>query len=598
MSRRIINVGSAPLAGDGESIRDALIKTNDNFEEVYSNIESIVIPDVSNFITADDIPFIPTDVSDLTDTEGLLGQGGTNSPIQPYLELTNNPFIIQPVILGEPIEFIRTAEGLETDAIDEGLTLARGSNGALYNSAAEIAYDRDNNTSPAGTEWNSEGWGDLLNLQTRTYSTLYSALNNRVGNNIIDVELVMHDTINDKYYKFDFSDWGQNNGGSFAYTRTLVEDPNFFEKKDYATANNVDVIEDDSTLQIGITRDNNNGIYNPFTEQGWNSDVSPEGTLWNVDGWDDLTTVETRSYTNFYAAYGNGGLGNKVPGSKAVMYVPSIDKYYAIQWLNWTQNNVGGGFSYLIYELDLTKLNEGVKFPDGTILKSADGLGRVKSTASGGRRIEEAVGSKTVSVTGVTTNTITATASRSVVNDNRFWVSRTATNIATIIDNPNAAGVQDYSTIQFSLDNLTWYTYTSGYTSTDTEIGVDCFGGPFTYNEGDTIYFRYGTGGGSVIWWDKADLPGGSADFRGAIIDYHAYTGEATWIGTIYIADDTGNEHITHIETSSGSSDSENDNLWIVTNEGQIKYRRIDGEAKTLKVHWTAKVFYGSEIYD
>jgi hypothetical protein len=34
------------------------------------------IPDVSNFITAEDIPVIPADISDLTDTEGLLGQGG------------------------------------------------------------------------------------------------------------------------------------------------------------------------------------------------------------------------------------------------------------------------------------------------------------------------------------------------------------------------------------------------------------------------------------------------------------------------------------------------------------------------------------------
>ena len=56
MSRRIINVGSAPLAGDGETLRDALIKVNDNFEEVYVAVDNIVIPDVSNFITAEDIP--------------------------------------------------------------------------------------------------------------------------------------------------------------------------------------------------------------------------------------------------------------------------------------------------------------------------------------------------------------------------------------------------------------------------------------------------------------------------------------------------------------------------------------------------------------
>lgn len=35
MSQRIINVGSGELTGDGESIREALIKTNDNFSELY-----------------------------------------------------------------------------------------------------------------------------------------------------------------------------------------------------------------------------------------------------------------------------------------------------------------------------------------------------------------------------------------------------------------------------------------------------------------------------------------------------------------------------------------------------------------------------------
>lgn len=56
MSRKIINIGSANFAGDGEPIRDALTKVNQNFEEVYNNINAIEIPDISNFITADDIP--------------------------------------------------------------------------------------------------------------------------------------------------------------------------------------------------------------------------------------------------------------------------------------------------------------------------------------------------------------------------------------------------------------------------------------------------------------------------------------------------------------------------------------------------------------
>jgi hypothetical protein len=406
-------------------------------------VGAVVIPDVSNFITAEDIPAIPADISDLTDTDGLLGSGGgsitvgdggstsvenvteilingtiteiepgvvgitvtgSESPIQPYLELTNSPFIIQPVVLGSPVTVSTTGEGSgaqvevvigegpvitsvtvttpgtgytvgqryrvqyweiggnnddshiefevatvssgglltvtdvaftgETaannpgtysnlgiqlraspgDSIGPGLTLVRSYHRALFNIEAEAQYDRNNNTSPLGTEWNSEGWGNLTGFNTRTYTTFYEALNGAVGNNIIGAELVMHDTVNDQYYKFSFSNWGDNNGGSYAYTRTQIErDPNYFIKENYATANNVDVIEDDSTLQIGITRGNNQGIYNPFTEEGWDEDISPDGTLWNIDGWDDLTDVETRTYTTFYNAY-DQNIGNNILG--------------------------------------------------------------------------------------------------------------------------------------------------------------------------------------------------------------------------------------------------------------------------------------------
>jgi hypothetical protein len=109
------------------------------------------------------------------------------------------------------------------------------------------------------------------------------------------------------------------------------------------------------------------------------------------------------------------------------------------------------------------------------------------------------------------------------------------------------------------------------------------------------VYFRYVGGGAPVVWWDKDELPSGGSNFRGAVIDYHAYTDDATIIGTIHIVDDDGEDNITHTEVSSGSNDSENDDLWVVTDEGEIKYRRLDGASNTLKIQWTAKVFYGSE---
>jgi len=523
----------------------------------------------------------------------------------PYLELTNSPLIVLPSVLNDqPVSFTRLPNISNTDFIDTGLTLARGSVRGLFNAESEGSYDNNLHTSPLGTKWNADGWGDLSSIPSRSYGTLRSVLNNAIGNNILDAELIMHDTINDKYYKFEFTDWGENNGGSFAYTRTLIENPNFFKKVDYATGNSaIDVfVEDDGDGSgVAITRGNNSGIYNPFRENGWDSDVSPEGTLWNIDGWDDFSDIETRTYTNFNDAY-NGNLGLNVPGTKSVMYIPDTDEYYAIQWLSWTQGNVGGGFSYLRYEIDTTQINEGVTFADGSVLKSAEGIGRVKLSSIGRRRIEEVYGYNEVSVTAVSTFNLTTLASRSGVEESRFWIDGSNTTIDDIMNNTGAAGITDETSIQFSLDNSTWYTHNGSVWTENNEKGygvtIPLNGQNLNYDDGDTIYFRYDAGGVPVTWWDKADLPGGGGNFRGATIDYHAFTGDSTWIGTIHIVDDDGEDHITHTEAQSGSSDGENDDLWYVTSEGQIRYRRIDGAAKTLKVQWGAKVFYGSEYND
>lgn len=363
--------------------------------------------------------------------------------------------------------------------------------------------------------------------------------------------------------------------------------------------NEVDILipDDGDGAGVGITRDGNSGIYNPYRDDGWDEDVSPSGTLWNIDGWADLSDVESRTYDNLYAAFGNGGLGNKIVGAECVMYLPDNGKYYAVKFSAWTQNNNGGGFAYTRRELDLTSLVEGIRFADGTRLKSAEGLGRVKLESPGARRIEEVHGYKSVSVTARQVINITTTASRSVINQDGIWINSASTTIDDIFNNFEAYEVVQSAPIQFSLDNTTWYNYSGSRSIVGNET-VLSITTPVTYNQGDTIYFRYTGGGTPTIWWDKNELPGGGGNFRGAIIDYHAYTGSGTIIGTIHIVDDDGEENITHTEVSSGGTSNEYDDLWFVTTEGQIKYRRIDGSGRTLKVQWTAKVFYGSELYD
>ena len=225
--------------------------------------------------------------------------------------------------------------------------------------------------------------------------------------------------------------------------------------------------------------------------------------------------------------------------------------------------------------------------------------GRVKLESPGDRRIEEVYGYKSVSVTARGTINLTAIASRDYTGAARIWVNSTTTTIDEILNDTTAAGITDNTTIEFSVDNTNWYRWAgTAFDGDDRGFVVNLNGATLTYSQGDTVYFRYVGGAAPVVWWNKSELPGGSSDFRGAVIDYHAYTGESTIIGTIHIVDDDGEEHITHTEVQSGTEDGENDDLWVVTDEGQIKYRRIDSESKTLKIQWAAKVFYGSEYYD
>jgi hypothetical protein len=351
---------------------------------------------------------------------------------------------------------------------------------------------------------------------------------------------------------------------------------------------------DEISEGLHITKDDQGWLYNAL-EDDVEGDNTPTGSLWNNDGWDDFTNVESRTYTSLSDIwYGNFA---SIPGAKMIMLDETTGKYWAIEFLSWTNNNQGGGASYTRQELDLDSLEVGIRFSDGTRQTTAYVPTNVKLTAPGSRRIEEVAGYKQVSVTGTTTgNTVTTTAFSNNSNDTRYLslsASGAARDALIALSNGSV-----YYRVQVSLNQTDWATGSvNGWGNDDVGIYLDD-GARLAVAQGDTVYYRIRTGGEPVVWWDEDDLPGGRGNFRGAVIDYHAYTGDATIIGTIHIADDNGNEHITHTEASSGNSDSENDDLWYVTSEGEIRYRRLDGESNTLKIQWTAKVFYGSETND
>jgi len=95
MAQLSINVGSTDYAGDGESLRNALIKVNTNFTEVYADISSLQTS-VSNSFDGDynsltNKPTIPTALSDLTndlDYASIVGSAIQNNGL-PVLSTQN-----------------------------------------------------------------------------------------------------------------------------------------------------------------------------------------------------------------------------------------------------------------------------------------------------------------------------------------------------------------------------------------------------------------------------------------------------------------------------------------------------------------------------
>ena len=101
-------------------------------------------------------------------------------------------------------------------------------------------------------------------------------------------------------------------------------------------------------------------------------------------------------------------------------------------------------------------------------------------------------------------------------------------------------------------------------------------------------------------WFDVNNAPSGSSDFRGAIIEYHAYfNGEGTMVGTIHWSrDNDSGDFVTHTEHMSGNNSMPTMSLWFNNgNDRRLYFKRIDGNSQNIMIQWTAKIFYGNEYY-
>jgi hypothetical protein len=121
----------------------------------------------------------------------------------------------------------------------------------------------------------------------------------------------------------------------------------------------------------------------------------------------------------------------------------------------------------------------------------------------------------------------------------------------------------------------------------------------FTDNEALTIEWGNPANIDPVIWFDPEDSPWGDSQFRGAKIDYHAYSDNwGTIIGTIHLAYDSSYQtQATHTEHLSGDSDLAHVILWEVDGN-RLYYRNTKPDTDQVLIQWTATMFYGQENWD
>jgi hypothetical protein len=596
----IINSNLIPATG---STYDLGATAGYNWRDLYLSGDTIYLGDStikseSNNIIIDNLilggPTSQGGILLTTDGDSFLVNGNPidSQSVLPYLKLTNqifNPYI------GDEISFRKLDYGNEIDEISEGLHITRGDRGWLYNPLVDEEYDDE---TPTGSLWNSDGWGTLIDVKSRNYVSFRESLDYNIGDNILGIELIMYDTINDEYWTFKFTNWTKNqNGGGFSYIRRQINKDIYFVKSDYG--NEIDEISEG----LHITRGDRGWLYNPLVDEE-HDDETPTGSLWNNGGWDNLTDIEQRNYSTIESIW--DGNFRDITGSEMIMLDTTTNIYWLIKFLSWTDGNNGGGFSYIRYKVDLNILNDGINFADGTSLKTANGLGKVKFTSVGGRRIEEIYGYSEVEFIEIQT---IQSASGIAINNPSFqtwdvYLDRSSNpDIESIMEFANTLNV-DYSwrltldgevvnssgLYPYYVGNGQYIIIFLGYDDNNDYLVLQ-------YSAGSTLFLELIIGGQPVRWF-RAE----GNNLRGAIIDYHAYViNLGTIIGTIHISRDSGRYTIAHTESKSGSSNIDQADLWYRnedSSEREIWFRRLDGQNDTLKVQWSAKLFYGNEYWD
>lgn len=229
------------------------------------------------------------------------------------------------------------------DAIAENLNITRADGGAIFNYGLIEDTRWTNFTTndyPYGASWAQDT--GVVSFEYDN-SDLVTAL----------LQLKAGDTV--------FIDDG-NSGNS-----VVVETPFDVETGSFTTVYKPSTTNSVTYIYMNLTK--------PFIkETGYDEDQSPFGTLWNAEGYQDLSNLMSRQWMVFHDITNGEYLGKRIVGKELVMWDTLNDKYYAVTFTRWQQGNAGSnypGFAYTRREIDVNKLTAGLKFNDGSVQHTA-----------------------------------------------------------------------------------------------------------------------------------------------------------------------------------------------------------------------------------
>jgi hypothetical protein len=268
------------------------------------------------------------------------------------------------------------------DCITSSVCITRDNEGGgIYNALSESSFS--GNSSPSGTQW---ALGTTDSLESLQFNAFRSTLDNEIGNNIVDTDMVLYLEADEIYVDIRFTSWTSGgSGGGFSYVRGLADNSFRIDRADSSDV----IVYNDSTYNFtsnffslpSIYLDSTLSIYPTSTPSGTlYLDVNDNGAFDN--GTDsELVSGQSFNYTPNTSGlkFESSGLGIETItlGLSSSTTADTVTFNFATVEATPTFTNNSDSSSWYM-------ITNPMDTPIGTLLENVWTQGAVNADASGG----------------------------------------------------------------------------------------------------------------------------------------------------------------------------------------------------------------------